>query len=274
MSKRQRFVVSTILVTGLLVAATVASVDWRYRMVGALAIIPGILTAWSLREGWRGAARLMTVILPIMFGVGAGLFTFLLPEVVTDLWIFSWGLEAGKIAGWVMRGIFWMIFAVSFYSLLLTENIFAVSAVRTIALARAAGAVGFLLTLITGFFLYNATWSFRLPAYMNGGLVAVITFGLLLQGLWTAKLEEKLRKEVWVSAIVLALVIGQLAVALSFWPVSVAVGSLVMTTMLYVLLGMYQQELLKRLFKKTLWEYVSIGLLVLVIVVVTARWGG
>ncbi len=274
MSKRQRFIITSVICTGVLIGATVMPVEWRYRMIGILALVTGVLTAWSIREGWKGIARLTTVILPMMFGLGAGLFTFLLPEVVTEIGAFSWGLETGRIVGWGMRGLFWVIFMVSIYSLLLTENIFSVSAIRTIALARAAGAVGFLLTLVTGFFLYNATWSFRLPAYWNGLLVGAITLGLMLQGLWAAKLEDRMDKEVLVASAVLSLVMGQLAMVFSFWPVSVAVGSLVMTTLLYVLLGVYQQELLKRLFRKTLWEYVSVGLLVLLIVVVTTRWGG
>ncbi len=209
-----------------------------------------------------------------MFGIGAGLFTFLLPEVVTQAGLLGWGTELGRAIGWVMRGSFWLIFGVAFYSLLLTENIFSVSAVRTIALARAAGAVGFLLTLVTGFFLYNATWSFRLPFYWNGLLTLLITLGLSLQRLWAAKLEEKIDAHVIIASIVISLSVAETAMVLSFWPLSVAVGSLVLTTMLYVLLGLYQQELLKRLFKKTIWEYVSVGLVVLAIVIVTTKWGG
>ena len=274
MSKRQRFVISSTIATILLVGSTVSSFEWRYRMIALMAIIPGLLTIWSLNEAWKGVIRLTTVILPMMYGVGAGLFTFLLPDVVTDFWIFSWNPAVGIWVSWAIKGIFWLIFAISFYSLLLTENIFSVSAIRTIALARAAGAVGFLLTLITGFLLYNATWSFRIPYYLNGLIVASITFALLLQGLWSAKMEEKITAHIWVASAVLALVIGQIAIILSFWPVSVAVASLVTTTMLYVLLGLYQQELLKRLFKRTVWEYVSVGLAVLVIVTLTTRWGG
>jgi hypothetical protein len=260
--------------TSLLIGATVMQVEWRYRMMAILPLVLGLLTAWSIREGWKGIARLTTLILPMMFGLGAGLFTFLLPEVVNEIWIWSWSLEVGRIIGWLLRSFFWIVFMVSVYSLLLTENIFSVSAIRTIALARAANAVGFLLTLVTGFFLYNAVWSFRLPAYGNGLLVALITWGLMLQGLWAAKLEDKLDRQVVLAAVILSLVMGQIAMVFSFWPVSVAVGSLVMITMLYVLLGLYQQEILKRLFKRTMWEYVSVGLVVLMIVAVTTRWGG
>src|SRR3989344_1225031 len=211
MSKRHRFIITSVISTSLLIGATVMPVEWRYRMIVILSLGMGILTAWAIREGWKGAARLTTLILPVMFGLGSGLFTFLLPEVVNEVWIWSWGLEIGKIIGWFMRGGFWVVFMVAVYSLLLTENIFSVSAIRTIALARAASAVGFLLTLVTGFFLYNAVWSFRWPFYWNGAMIGLITLGLILQGLWTAKLEEKLDKNVFLAAIVLSLAMGQLA---------------------------------------------------------------
>jgi hypothetical protein len=274
MTKRQRFVTATVIVTCLLIGATLVSLDWRYRIISVLAIAPVILTAWSLREAWKGVSRLTSVILPMMFGVGAGFFTFLLPEVVSDLWIFSWGTAIGKIVGWGLRVGFWVIFSISFYALLLTENIYSVSAIRTIALARAANAVGFLLTLITGFFLYNATWSFRLPFYWNGLWVFIISFILFLPGLWAAKMADKISLQIIISSIVLAIIIGQIAIVMAFWPVNVAVGSLVTTSFLYVLLGLYQQELLKRLFKRTIWEYLSVGLAVLAIVTITTRWGG
>ena len=44
------------------------------------------------------------------------------------------------------------LFGIGQYTLLLTANIFSVAAIRTIALFRAAVAVGFVMTLLTGFF--------------------------------------------------------------------------------------------------------------------------
>lgn len=280
MTKRQRFVVSSTIATCILISTTLVSsqwphyLQWRYSLIALLFVSPAILTAWSLKDAWKGISRLTTIILPMMFGVGAGMFTFLLPDVITDFGIFSWSLQVGQYIGWFVRIIFWAIFAIAFYSLMLTENIFSVSAIRTIALARAANAVGFLLTLITGFFLYNATWSFLLPYYWNGLIIAGISFILLIQGLWSTKMDEKISQHVIMSSLILSLCIGQIAMILSFWPVGVAVASLVTTALLYVLLGLYQQQLLRRLFKKTMWEYVSVGVTVLAIVTLTTRWGG
>lgn len=285
MSKRQKFVLTSFVLTGLLVWANLVTgewyiemgensilLQWRYVLIGFLGLMSGVATWWALRGGGKGVARWMTVVLPVLFSLGAGMFTFLLPEVVPGLWTWSWGREVGTVVGWSLRGSFWVVYLLSIYSLLLTENIWSVSAIRTIALARAAGAVGFLLTLVTGFFLYDAVWSFRLPFYWNALLVFGLSFPLLLQGLWSVGLDEEMNIELWVASGVLALAIGETALVLSFWPVSVVVASLVITTLLYVLLGIYQQYLSRRLFIRTLWEYVSVGCLVLGVILLTTRW--
>lgn len=275
MSKRKRFVVTTIilgLVMGYLLVLPVEYLSRRYWIIGILAALNMGLAIWSLREGWKGIARVMTLILPLLFSLGAGLFTLLLPEVVLSFGLWSWGFETGI---WMARGLrllYWLVYLLAVYSTLLTVNIFSVSAIRTIALARAASAVGFLLTLVSGFLLYNAVWSFVLPFYWNALLIGVGSVPLLLQGLWSVELEEKLSWHMVAASLGLALVIGEAALVLSFWPVSVTVGSLAITTLLYVLLGLYQQVLVKRLFKNMVWEYVGVGLMVFAVVMVTTRW--
>ncbi len=50
-SKRQRFVITSILATWLLIGATLPSLEWRYRFIVALGLVLGGLTIWSLGEG-------------------------------------------------------------------------------------------------------------------------------------------------------------------------------------------------------------------------------
>ena len=76
------------------------------------------------------------------------------------------------------------------YALLLTENIYAVAANRTIQLVRAAHAVGFLLTVITAIFLIGTVFGLRLPFLANGIMVAVILWPLFLKGLWSATFQK------------------------------------------------------------------------------------
>jgi hypothetical protein len=256
-TKRQKFVLTSVVLSGGLLAIEIADPSWRYRAIGFLVCLAFFLSAWSLSEGLSGVKWLTTLILPVLFTAGVGLFYFL---ISTSSW-------------WTSLPII-LIYSLGFYALLLTENIFAVAAIRTIQLLRAAHAVGFLLTIVTAFFLYDTILAFRLAPWWNFFLVIVVSFPLLIQALWWVKLEEKITKKTWLFSLVLSLVLGESVFALSFWPLTVSVGSLGLTTCLYTILGLTQHEFSGRLFKRTINEYVSIGLIVLVVLILTTSWGG
>ena len=71
-----------------------------------------------------------------------------------------------------------------------------------------------------------------------------------------------------------SIVIGQIAISLYFWPVTVVVGSLFLTVTVYVLLGLGQARLEARLFVQTVREYLVVGLLVFLGMFIATRWGG
>ena len=72
----------------------------------------------------------------------------------------------------------------------------------------------------------------------------------------------------------LSLVISELALVFSFWPIPTIIEALFLTTVFYSLVSIVQQHFVERLFKKTLWEFISVSLIVFVFVIFTARWGG
>lgn len=255
-SKRQRFVISTLILSTGLLTVQLANISWRYQVIAILVILTYFLSAWSLREGLNGIEWLTVLILPTLFTTGIGLFYFLIP------------------AGWLMRLPVIALYGLGFYALMLTENIFSVAAIRTIQLLRSAQAVGFLLTLTTSFFLFDTILSYRFDPWLNFFLVFLVSFPLILQGLWYVNLEEKLSRKIWLYTAVLSLVLAEFGLAFSFWPVNVAVGSLGLTTVAYVTLGLTQHKLSERLFPKTIKEYLASGILVLVIIFLTTRWGG
>ncbi|MFZ5366280.1 MAG: hypothetical protein ACOZBZ_03210 [Patescibacteria group bacterium] len=256
MSKRQKFIfTSIVLATGLLFIQTLES-EFRYQAIFALTALSALLTLWSLKEALAGIRFLTTVILPTLFTSGVGLFYFLLPaNIFSQLPVV-------------------ILYGVGIYALLLTENIFSVAAIRTIQLLRAAHAVGFLLTLLTAFFLFDTIFSFRFFAWWNALYVMLVCLPLSLQGLWSVNLEEKLTKRILDYTIFLSLLTGELAFVISFMPVTIAMGSLFLTTSIYVTLGLAQAEFQERLFKRTIYEYLAVGIVVLLVMLLTARWGG
>jgi hypothetical protein len=255
-TKRQRFVISTLILSAGLLTVQLANISWRYQAIAILAVLTYFLSAWSLHEGLAGIEWLTVLILPTLFTTGVGLFYFLIP------------------ARWLTRLPVIVLYSLGFYALMLTENIFSVAAIRTIQLLRSAQAVGFLLTLATSFFLFDTVLSYRFGPWLNFFLVFLISFLLVLQGLWCVSLEEKISRKIWLYTAVLSLVLAEFGLAFSFWPVNVAVGSLALTTVGYITLGLAQHQLSERLFPKTIKEYLLSGILVLLIIFLTTRWGG
>jgi len=228
----------------------------RFAAIAALTALTLGFFVWSLREGLGRNMTILSLVLPVFFTLGVGLFWFLLPA--------STFARLPVVA----------FYGLGIYVLCLTSNIYTVGAIRTIALLRAARGVGFVLTLITSFLIFDAILSLRAFPWINVSLVVLTSFLLLLQGLWVIILETKFSKELFSLAGVGALVMGELVAALFFWPVSVVVGSLFLTIALYLLLGLGQAKLEGRLFSQTVREHLTLAVLVFFGMFLATRWGG
>lgn len=256
LSKRKKFVLSAVILSLGFLAIEISHILWRYWAIGILTLFTFLLTAWSLIEGLAGIEWFTVLILPVLFTSSVGFFYFLLPP--------SWAIRLPMV----------FLYGVGIYIILLVGNIFSVAAIRTIQLLRAAQAVGFLLTLLISFLFYDTIFSFRFPFWFNFLLTFFISFFLVIQACWSINLEEKLTRRLLLYTLALSLIQGEMAVVFSFWPVSVAVGSLALVTTLYISLGLVQQHLSQRLFPKTIAEYFRIGLVVFLVIFLTTRWGG
>jgi len=159
------------------------------------------------------------------------------------------------------------------YALFLSENIFSVASIRTIQLFRSASAVSFLLTLFISFLLYDTIFSFRLPYYFNAIFVTGVSLFLFLHGVWSVDLEEKVSSKVIWFSLLFSLSLGEIAFILSFWPISIALASLFLTSLVYVLLGLAQAYFSDRLFKRTIREYLVVGIAVFVVLLLYTNWG-
>lgn len=256
MSKRKRFIITSLSLSLGFVGIQFLQEPSRFIYIGALGILTLIFFAWSLREGLGRDMTLLTLVLPFYFTVGVGLFWFLLPASV------------------FARIPIVIVYGIGIYSLCLTSNIFSVAAIRTIALLRAARGVGFVLTLFTLFLVFDTILSFRAPLFLTAPAVTITSFPVLLQGFWSVTLEKEFNKQVFLLSFVSSLVMGELAVVLFFWPVTVVVGSLFYTVAAYILLGLGQAKLEGRLFAQTVRDYLLVGLAVIVGMFFATRWGG
>jgi len=257
LDKRKRFFLSSAILTALSVwIQNTGDVKTKFIGIGILGIATIVAIWFSLREGLKSRTSILIFILPVYFSIGSALFWFLLPSSL------------------LTRIVTPLIYAVVMYFLLLTQNVFSVSYIKTIALFRAAKGVGFLLTLFTYFLVMDALISLRLSYLFLGPLVFIFTFPLTIQGLWTVTLDKKFNRYLLVMATIISYVQSQLAIILFFWPVGVVVGSLFLTIIYYIVLGLGHNELDGRLFPQTVREYLTIGVVVFLVMLFSTSWNG
>lgn len=255
-TKRQRFILMSFFLTVVLVAAQTVPQNLRLETIVFLAIATLFLAVFALWGELTGIKYFLLLLLPVYFVTGASLFYFLLP------------------VRWLTRLPFALVFGISTYLLMLTANIYNVAAIRTIALHRAARAVGMLFTLVAAFFLINVLLSLHLAFYFNFLGVFMIAGPLYLVQLWSYGLEDYVTRKVVLYTFVFTLVTGQMAAIFSFWPLEPINGALILVTVMYVLLGTGQFAVIDGLKRRIVYEYVGIAAVVALIVLITTRWGG
>lgn len=256
MTKRRKFLITSFILSLGLIGIQLLDNPYKIFAIFALSVITSALFLWSLREGLGKNSTLLTLILPAAFTGGVGVFWFLLPS---------------NIFARLPMTIF---YGLGIYALSLTMNVFTVSAVRTIALLRAARGVGFVLTLVTLFLIYNAILSLKITFWGSALLITVLSFPIFLQGFWTIPLDKKISKEILILSVISSLVVGEISVSLFFWPTTLVVGSIFLTVAVYVLLGLGQAKLEQRLFTQTVKDYLLVGILVFIGMFFATHWGG
>jgi len=255
-TKRQKIVISATLLTIGLLSTQLVDFNLRFKFIAGLSILAYFLSLWSLWEGLNLTKAIVLLILPTFFTLACASFYFLLPV--------RW-LTRLPVAG---------AFGLMFYLLLLAQNVFNVASIRTIPLYRAASTASFLFTLLSAFFIFNVIFAFNLLFLWNGLVVLLITFPLILQVLWTISMEDKVSTAIIIQSIILSLVLGELALSFSFWPMPTTIWSLSLSSAMYVLLGLTTQQLRGRVNKGTVWEYLGIGAIVLAVSFLTTSWTG
>lgn len=255
LDKRQRFALQTVFLTiGLLVTQLIWD-DYRFLIVGILSVLSYVLSVYSLKEDIKGIEWLILFILPVLFTASVSLFYYLLP------------------ARWIIRLVVGSMFAIGIYACLLVENIYNVAAQRSIQLLRAAQSIGLMITLIVVFLSVTIIFSTRSISLINMIEIIPLVFILSLQSLWSVNLVEKITFELILYSAVVALSIGELAFALSFWPIQVSTAALLMTATYYSLVGIIQQHIMGRLFRNTISEYIFAIVFTIFIALISTNWG-
>ncbi len=214
-----------------------------------------VLLYISLREDIKGTFYYPILILPALYTTSLVLFYPLTPDrLITKILLMAF-------------------YSLGIYSLFLTQNIFAVSAIRTINLMRSARIVSFVLTIVVLFLLTNIIFSFRFSVFVNPFLIFLVIFLLNFQSLWSYALNRTYITDAIKTSAIISLCLTELSIALNLWPVTAAIYSIFITGIFYAYSGLAHAWMEKRLFRGVLWEYVWVGFLAVLILIFFSRWG-
>ncbi len=255
-NKRQKIIITSVILTIGLLSTQLVDFNLRFRFIAGLSVLAYLLSLWSLWEGLSLTKAIVLLILPTFYTLAVASFYFLLP------------------VRWLTRLPVAFVFGLTFYLLLLSQNVFNVASIRTIPLYRAASTASFLFTLLSAFFIFNVIYAFNLLFLWNGVAVFLITYPLILQVLWSINMKDRLSAAELIQSLVLALGLGELALSFSFWPMLTTIWSLSLSSAMYVLLGLTTQVLRGRASRRVVWEYLGIGVIVLIVSFFTTSWTG
>lgn len=271
MSKRQKFVIATfVLLIGIILSRIAPGqfLQWRFRTI-IFSLSSVLISIWALKdEDFSGIEWLTLPILPALFAIGATLVMPLLPTGFDFL-----SSDSSQLLSFIIKMGHLVIFVVGYYAALLTANIYNVAAIRTIQLLRVAHSIGFLVTIATGLFFFIVVSALHLTSVLNFLLVFLVSLPLAFQSIWSVNLEEQASKQIWQFSFLCAIVLGEIAWILSFWPVGVSIAALFLTAIFYELIGIIQYHLGERLNSKIANEFILVAVVMFFVVMVTTRWG-
>jgi hypothetical protein len=253
-SKRQRFIFGVIILSlGLFISEYILGKS-AISIVFVLSLSTVGFLFLTLKEDLKDNFSPQVFILPFFYSLAVGLFYLLVPaRFITRIGITS-------------------LYALGLYSLFLTENIFTVSSIRTIALLSGARTVSLVLTLLSFFFLSNVVFSFHINIFLTLLLIFIYSFLIVLQSIWTYTLEKNPLSEIfWVLSLTFCIV--EVAVFLWFRQGSPTVLALFLTAIFYVLIGLTQAWFEKRLFRGIILEYFWVTVVSFIFLILFTNFG-
>lgn len=238
MSKRLTLIVASLLLTvGLALMGLVPRQQqilslWLY---GALAYV---VSAFALRWNLSGIRFLTLLSLPTLTALGMGFTQFFFPNLT-----------------WLFKSALWFFAFLLFYAVYLAENIFSVSLEKPIPLYRAARTLSFLATIVVCFLLFTAAYKMNLPVWGQVSFVVILSSILGFQAMWAAELKTGFDRRILFASLLLGLGVGEAAIGLSFFPLKSFFRSVVLSTAVYIGLGIGQQYFRHSLTRRSVLEY-------------------
>lgn len=255
LNKRHKIIIASVILSLGLLSTQLVPFYLTYHFITGLAVLVFIMSVWALWEGLNKSKAIILSVLPVLFTIAIASFYYLLP---------------GR---WLTRIPVAVGFGLIMYTLFLSQNVFNVASIRTIPLYRVASTTIFVLTLITAFLLFTVIFSLNLFFAYNGLIIFLLSVPLILQFVWSIQMGS-LNLFMIVFSIILSFIMGEVAIALSFWPMNKLMQAIVLSAFLYAILGISTLNLRERLTKTDIWIFAGFGSLIFIIAAIFTSWNG
>jgi len=260
MNKRFKFLLISVFNAIIFLIFLALPYELRYYALG-LGVILLVFSIWlglDMRKMKSKLIKAMTVLLPVSFLVGYGLFAALIP----------YNLIVGIILS--------LFFGFIVYVIFLVENVFLFAVgYKTVPLYRAAYTVGSMLMLLTAFFLFDSLFSFSLAFWLNVIFVYLISLLIFAYHFFSVTIElpdDGKNLDMRLYVFMPPLLMAELALAMSFWPVGIFKGSIYLTAIIYVIAGLLQADIRGRLFKRTWLSFLWISVAIIAGIILMTSW--
>jgi hypothetical protein len=255
LTKRQKIAISSILLAGGIFGLPMIGGTNQVILLSSIIIASYFLSVWSIFGEFSPFELVSLFALPVILTASFGLF------------LTQFEVTLGT------RLTLSVIYVVTMYTILLSENIFNVSIERNIPLVRAARTVGYLATLFVSFAFFTLLFGLGLNNLGFALISMIVSVLLFAQGFWQIELKDTDPRRLVYYSLVGGLIVGEIALALSFWPLEPPKVGLALAATAYVILGILQHHTRQDLTKRTLFEYIFVGFGVVVLLIVSTSWG-
>lgn len=254
LDKRQKFVISVLILSFIFLSIQFSIGKQDILIVVALSLLANAFLYWAMRRDLKDHMMYAIFVLPFFYSLAFGLFYLLIPTRI------------------LFRILLTLVYGFGLYSLFLSQNIFVVGAIRTIALLTGARIVSFVITVICFVFLVNITISLHFSIPIILGILLLCTFPLAYHSLWTYTLQKApFRLSFWSAGITLCIL--EIATILLFWPSSPTVLALFLGGMFYLFLGLSHVWIERRLFRNVMWEFAWVLVISFLFLITFTSWG-
>ncbi|MDP3988120.1 MAG: hypothetical protein Q8P80_03170 [Candidatus Levybacteria bacterium] len=254
-TKRHKFIISVVVLSFGLFASEYIIGKSGILLAVVLALCTNLFLFWSNRQDIKENFSWSIFILPFFYSLSFALFFLLVPN------------------RFITRAGITTFYGVGLYSLFLSQNIFTVASIRTIALLSSARTVSFILSLISYFFLADVVLSLDLPIIPTALSILVFSYFLIAHSIWTYILEKPLFTQ-WQWNLVLSVCLSEVSFILWFWPTNPTIVALFLSGFFYTTVGLSHLWFEKRLFRGVLWEYIWVGVIVFCLLMLSTSWKG